>query len=225
MAWELVNTIANHKQTNITLQGFYYIIGKLIDLENNLQPDPNKKIHYEAAYPDFIINETDRPTQFPPIIITYKTIDRDNAPAGSKTQVGLIKDASIWRNTETGEMLRLHLRRYKTVVRFDVFAPTATEVEAATCDFELFMDAYRNALITVGLENITYNSRGVSMGTMKNGYHNRSVMYDLITEEHLWVRDRVIDNLEIIVQDVNKLVAPDGTDLTIGGEYDLYDKT
>jgi len=181
---------------NIDLEAFYKIIGRSIDVETKKEDDKNKLKVYEAAYPDYIINQSDGNEQVPSNVICYSTSTRDHAPLGSKTQIKLIP-AARYENTDTGDVYTLLLRRYLDRIRFDCFAPTATETESLMIWFERFMDLRRSLLMHIGLEQCVYRGRGLTMTTFRSGYHNRSALYDIITEDHLWRIEKPINELLI----------------------------
>jgi hypothetical protein len=188
LAWERIETIANTKVINIGLVDFFNIVGHIVDVDNKQIADQEDRILYEAAYPDYIINETSSMTQIPSNIITYSTVTRDPGPIGSKRQLRPI-DAARYRNTVTDELWSLLLMRYETKIRFDAFAPSASEVEKLIIRWEKFMDLHMQMIEYVGLERIWYTGRGLSLTTMRSGYHNRSATYNIITQEQIWRKD------------------------------------
>ena len=196
MGWQLVETIANLKSMNIDLESFFRIIGKTIEVDNKTK-ELKDRIFYEAAYPDFIISETDKPEQVNDNIICYSVSDRSPAPIGSSKKQLRPIPAAKYKNTDTNEIYTLLLSRHMDRIRFDAFAPSSTEAEHLMIEFERFMELHFDLLEYIGLERIVYVGRGLTMTTMKSGYHNRSALYDIVTEEHYWRKDMAID--EIII--------------------------
>jgi hypothetical protein len=195
LAWELFEEIANRKHMNIDLVGFFNVVGKIVDGENKKMDNVKDRLVYTAAYPDYVVNESDTTSNPSSNIITYSVVTRQPAPIGTATQLRPIP-AAKWRNTETGEVWTLLLTRYIDTIRFDAFAPSAREVENLMCRWERFMTLHMQLIEYVGMEKIVYDGRGVNMTTMKeSGYHNRSALYKIITEEHIWRHDRTIDEI------------------------------
>ena len=197
MAWELVNRIAQNKIINIDLITFYEIVGRINDVENKKIDETQVKdrIVYAAAYPDYVINESDQTVQIPANLITYSTVTREPAPIGEgHRQLRPIK-AAVYRDTETNDTWTLLLIRYLDTVRFDAFAPSASEVELLMTRWEAFMNKHMQLIEHIGMERIIYNGRGLTMTTMSSGYHNRSALYQIITEEHIWRKDQAIDDI------------------------------
>lgn len=217
MAWEIINRIAYNKALNIELEHFYKIIGGSIGVRNKNLSDNNDRWVYTAAYPDYIIDESGDVTQHPSNIICYSTSNREPAPIGdSKKQYRPIH-AADYRNTETGKIWSLLLIRYIDQVRFDAFAPSSTQVEHLMIEFEKFMNLRMQLLEHIGLERIIYEGRGLTMTTMRSGYHNRSALYTLITEQHLWRESQSIDDMVLTYgikttrEDTSEFEFPDGT--------------
>lgn len=195
MGWERIETISELKLMNIDLESFFKIIGGSLDVENKKESDERKWIHYEAAYPDYIINESTDVTALPDKIITYSVSTRDPAPIGKdKRQLRPIH-AATWRHTESGETYTLLLSRHLERIRFDIFAPTATEAEHTAIWFERFMELRMELLEFIGLERILYAGRGLNMTTHRTGYHNRAILYDIITQDHLWRKNQAIEEV------------------------------
>ena len=194
MAWILQENIANFKYFNIDLIGFFNIVGKVVDHENKKMDNADDMVVYEAAYPDYIINESDQTANLSSKIITYSVVTRQPAPLGSAKQLRPIP-AAKYRNDETGEIWTLLLTRYLDTVKFDAFSPSARETENLMVSWEKFMTLHMQMIEHIGMEKIVYNGRGLNMTTMRTGYHNRSALYKIITEEHMWKREQAIDEI------------------------------
>lgn len=148
---------------SVEISGFFAILGHILR-------EDEPKIHYQAAYPDFILKlmdftpTIDNPTATLPYTITFKVIKktpatiRGNSPHGSRAEPKpMIREQNAYEDSDY--VYSTYGHRFDYTVQFDCWAPTRFETEILCEYFENFMVQYTPLLMSLGVQLIRFERR------------------------------------------------------------------
>jgi len=222
--------VAERKPGELNILQTALLVGIIHNLYNKLLTDSDKEykaFEYMPAHPAWLLGKTgsaDTQDTYDRVI-TWDVMRREDGTLGKSPFSGtkqkrpaLREEVPITRDDGTKYVREIYGKFYDNLLRFDCFAPTATEAHDTLIKFERMLENHAMFFENQGVSKFLYHGRTSPLYLENARYHTKACIFYVRTEE-MWYRDE--DTIKKIELQANSELRTwtSGSDLTgISGE-------
>lgn len=201
---------------NLDLYQFMTLIYWIMNIE---KPDvvfiPSFPKYLQEGSPEFkSIFSVDNPTEMFPDTITYKVTRQEPATIGGDSQMfgsgpqeltPRLRETGNATNSSGGSVSRdVYAMRFDTLVQFDLFSLTNTEVEELTNWFQNFMTTHRDYFKYRGVSECLFRLRVTddTLSELNKEVQSRSLVYGIRTESIISKDITILNELDARLEQI-----------------------
>ena len=186
-------------------------VSRIIDAYNTIEYDriPGDKIHFQAAYPDYIFDKTTQANVLnnPHKMICYDIVKKTDGSRGTTPHSSSTKPRPVLMETrnvivnqgesdERSAVEEIYRKTYDVTYRFDCLAPTDSESMELIRIFERMMEIHARYM-ELGSHRWIYQGRRPSYFNRETQYRSRTCEFFAQIEEQWYTIEDKIEHINI----------------------------